>query len=66
MADKAKRRARELMAELGCSFRTARNILAKRTACSRAGHVENRDPKGERCTSCGSALRGVSFGEPAP
>jgi hypothetical protein len=32
MTDKVKRRRRELMAELGCSYQTACNIIEKRKA----------------------------------
>ncbi len=56
MTDHRKRRARAVMAELGCSYRTALNVMAKRTACRRAGHPANRDPRGEKCTDCGAAL----------
>ena len=59
MTDKRKQRIKKVAAELGIGHRAAANVLEKRTACTRAGHLENRDPNGNVCTSCGSALRGA-------
>jgi hypothetical protein len=57
MTDHRKRRIRKLADELGVSHRSAANIIAKRTACVRAGHITNRDPHGAKCTDCGFALK---------
>jgi hypothetical protein len=56
MADKRKRRIRELADQLGIGHRAAANIITKRTNCSRGGHVANRTPNGPTCTDCGAAL----------
>jgi hypothetical protein len=56
VTNKAKRRAKAVMVETGCGMRAAYNIMAKRTACSRAGHPANREPNGAKCTDCGAAL----------
>lgn len=56
MTDKAKKRAKAVMAETGCSMRSAYNIMAKRTACRLAGHPANREPMGAVCTDCGARL----------
>lgn len=57
MTDKRKKRIKEVAAELGIGHRAAANVIAKRFACSRGGHVANRTPNGETCTDCGAALR---------
>lgn len=62
MADKRKQRIKALATELGIGHRAAANILDKRTACSRAGHVANRDVNGEKCTDCGAPLTGSNAG----
>lgn len=56
MSDKRKQRIRKLADELGIGHRAAANIIAKRTACSRGGHVTNRTPEGSTCTDCGASL----------
>lgn len=56
MTDHRKRRIKQLAAELGIGHRAAANIITKRAACQRSGHVANREPHGNACTDCGGSL----------
>lgn len=57
MTNHRKKRIRALADELGIGHRAAANIITQRAACSRGGHVANREPFGEKCTDCGGPLR---------
>ena len=56
MTDKRKQRIKKVAAELGIGHRAAANVIEKRVACSRGGHVANREPNGQTCTDCGAPL----------